>query len=351
MKNINDVDKNLRVFATDDSKVVWFDVEEKPFQIYGLLREDGMYVRMPLAVAKEVNDGVDYLNHHTAGGRVRFATDSDEIFIKADMHYIDKMPHFPLTGSGGFDLFKTVNGKECYVNTFVPPFDYTDGYESSHGTGVKEVTDFTVNFPLYAGVKKLQIGIKSGSVLMTATSYRNEKPIVYYGSSITQGGCASRPGNSYQCMVSRNLNVDFVNLGFSGSARAEETVAEYIANLPMSVFVYDYDHNAPTAEYLEETHGRMFRTVRAKNPDLPILFMTRPQPSPNEDDIKRREIIRATFEGAKKDGDKNVYFIDGGEITREFCGDAATVDGTHPNDLGFMAMANAVTKILKEIDF
>ncbi|HBL40851.1 MAG TPA: hypothetical protein DDY98_04480, partial [Ruminococcaceae bacterium] len=173
-------------------------------------------------------------------------------------------------------------------------------------------------------------------------------PMVYYGSSITQGGCASRPGNTYQAMVCRALNCDFLNLGFSGSARAEDTVSDYIARLNMSVFVFDYDHNAPSADYLAETHEKMFLRFRKEQPNTPVIFMCRPQPNPNEDDLLRLKIIETTYENAKQNGDQKVYLLNMHRATAAFCGDCATVDGCHPNDLGFMAMANAVTDCIRQ---
>ena len=180
------------------------------------------------------------------------------------------------------------------------------------------------------------------------TPYKWETPILFYGSSITQGGCSSRPGSAYANIVSRALDADIVNLGFSGNARAEVEMGEYIKNLPMSVFVYDYDHNAPTIAHLEQTHERMFRQVREAQPDLPIVLMSRPKYTLNEDDRTRLEIIRKTYENALARGDRNVYLIDGPTLMA-IAGNEGTVDGSHPTDLGFFSMAQALIPVLKEI--
>ena len=126
-------------------------------------------------------------------------------------------------------------------------------------------------------------------------------------------------------------------------------MAEYIAGLNMSAFVLDYDHNAPTPEYLAQTHAPFFSTVRKSNPALPVIFMTRPQPNPDKDDLIRRDIVRHTWEHAVKNGDRNVYFIDGTQMLLTFGGDSGTVDNTHPNDLGFYCMAKAVETVLKAV--
>ena len=347
MKQLENIDRNFAVKAPEGEERAWLDVEQPPFRVYGLMREGDHYVRMPQAIADRVNEGVQTLNVHTAGGRVRFATDSPFIAIRARLHGVCRMPHFTLCGSAGFDLYEDLPGRSVFRGAYQPPYDFDETYESELFVGEGGLRYYTVNFPLYSGVKTLEIGLKNGSALAAGLAYEPAAPIVYYGSSITQGGCASRPGNAYQAMVCRRTNRDFVNLGFSGSARAEDVISDYIAGLTMSTFVYDYDHNAPTADYLNETHEKMFLRFRAAQPTTPVILMCRPQPNPGEDDLRRLAIIRTTYENAKKRGDENVYFINMHRAVDDFCGDGATVDGCHPNDLGFQAMADAVLDAIK----
>ena len=178
--------------------------------------------------------------------------------------------------------------------------------------------------------------------------YAIETPVVFYGSSITQGGCASRPGTSYDAIACRRLNVNYHNLGFSGNARGEDAMANYIKGLSMSAFVYDYDHNAPTVEHLRATHERMFRTVREANPTLPILILQRPVFCQSAEEAERLAILTATYEHARAEGDENVYLITGRELMAQAENDG-TVDGCHPNDLGFASMARAVGDRLAKI--
>lgn len=117
----------------------------------------------------------------------------------------------------------------------------------------------------------------------------------------------------------------------------------------MSAFVYDYDYNAPDEGHLQNTHARMFNTVRAKNPQLPIIMLSCPQSKLNESFRRRRDIIMRTYMSAREAGDNNVYFIDGGEILNIFGGDSGTVDNCHPNDLGFACMAKAIGDVLQNI--
>ncbi len=341
MKNIAEIDKNLAVKEADEHGFVWYDCLTPPFKVCGLIPTEDGFLRMPRKVAENTSEGVAALVGNTSGGRVRFVTDSPEISIRAKMYDICRASHFALTGAAGFDLYADNN----YFGTFIPPYEIEDGFSSTVRSDGKP-HDMVINFPLYSEVKKLEIGVKSGSRLEPAGDYKIEPPIVFYGSSITQGGCASRPGNCYQAVVSRMLDCDYVNLGFSGWGRGEDAIAEYIAGLSMSAFVYDYDYNAPNSAYLLKTHEKMFRTVREKNPSLPIIMMSRPDPRVNEDGRRMRRIIMKNFCDACDAGDKNLYFLDGRSFVRE--GDG-TVDGTHPNDLGFRYMADAVGNLLKTI--
>ncbi len=345
MSDISKIDKNFKIESTvERAGVEFFNIDEAPFKIYGVYRENGIYRRMPEEVAKSVSEGVYGLHWHTAGGRVRFVTDSKFISINASLNNLGKMPHFPLTGSIGFDMY---NG-DTYVKTFVPPFDIEDGYESSFEFAESEKRCITINFPLYSGVTELYIGLDGGSLLEEAPEYANEKPIVYYGSSITQGGCASRPGTIYQAIISRHFNYDYINLGFSGSAKGEDEIIDYIKNLDMSMFVCDYDHNAPSVEHLKATHEKMFKAVRAVHPDIPIILMSRPQYRQIKEVKERRAVVESTYQNALASGDKNVYFIDGVALT-ELCGNDGTVDTCHPTDYGFASMAQAVIKVMKDI--
>ncbi len=346
MSDISKIDKNFEVktnIKKDDIR--FYSIDEKPFKIYGIFKENGKYRRMPESVAQSVTNGVYCLHSNTAGGRVRFVTDSSYVAIFVKMDGVGKMPHFAFTGSIGFDLY----ADDCYIKTFVPSCDITDGYESIVEFETNETREITVNFPLYSNVKELYIGIQESSALKEATPYKNTKPVVYYGSSITQGGCASRPGMSYQSIISRRFNYDYINLGFSGNAKAEDEMIEYIKKLDMSLFVYDYDHNAPTVEHLANTHEKMFKAIRSENPELPIVMMSRPKFKLTEEEQQRLNIIETTYKNALSSGDKNVYFINGKMLT-ELCGNEGTVDDCHPTDFGFASMAKALGDVIENID-
>ena len=344
MARIDEIDRNFRVedvFRKNGLR--YYSSDDRPFEVCGVFREGGQYRRMPEKVAKEVSEGVFFLHTNTAGGRVRFRTASRRIAILARLDAPGKMPHFALTGSAGFDLYS--EGR--YAGTFLPPMDVEEEFEGVLILGRKKEREITINFPLYSGVKELYVGLDKDCPPLSPAPYRNPVPVVFYGSSITQGGCASRPGTSYQAVFSRAFDADYINLGFSGNAKAEEPMIDYVSSLDMSVFVYDYDHNAPTAEHLRATHEKMFRAVREANPSLPVVVMSRPKHFLTEDEKERLRIIRATVENARRAGDTRVWLLDGKALTR-LCRDEGTVDGCHPTDLGFLSMARALEKVVRE---
>lgn len=349
--NISEIDSNFKIETNlSEQDIVWQDAGGDSFVKYGVVKSDEDYLRMPRTVAKTVNDGVAGLCDNTSGVRIRFCTDSPYIAIKAIFPSLTRFPHMPLSGSGGFDLYKEAGGQQSFVGAYIPPLDGENGFD-----GIVYTNNFTgrnvnyiLNFSTYNPVAKLYIGIKEGSKTQAPDNYINKKPVVFYGSSITQGGCASRPGNIYQNFLSRALNMDYLCLGFSGNAKGEKEIAEYMAELRMCAFVSDYDHNAPEPEHLKRTHFALYQTVRDKNPELPYIMITHPSKGINEL-VKRRKIIMESYLKALDKGDKNVYFIDGDSLFSGDEYDSCAVDGCHPNDLGFYRMAQGILPILKEI--
>ena len=348
MRDISKIDKNFAVqtnIGKDD--VVFYDPQQAPFEINGVYYDNGQFRRLPESVAKATNEGVWSLHANTAGGRIRFRTDSPYVAIVVKMPEVLKRSHFSLTGSIGFDVYAH-DGDTWFCKSFVPPFDIVDGYESVIDMTTGGMKEIVVHMPLYSEVSEVYIGLCDSAKVEPPTPYAVQTPVVFYGSSITQGGCASRPGNAYENMISRRLNVDHVNLGFSGSARGEDVIADYIKGLDMSVFVYDYDENAPTPEHLQNTHERMFLKIREANPTLPIVMLTRPKHRLVEHEVRRLEIVKTTYENAKARGDENVYFIDGLTLL-QWSGIDGLIDNCHPNDLGFYSMASALEPVLKTI--
>ncbi len=344
--NISEIDENFKRESLTEDGVCFYDVRQAPFKVYGLYdyKNQPEFKRLPDELSAKVNPGVASLYLDTAGGRARFCTDSPYIVLMCEPIGARKMVHMPFSGSAGFDLFLDCErGESVYLKTLLPPFFPEGVYKSKVTIGEKRMRSLTLNFPLYSGIRRLYVGIDKDAYIGEGAEYSAALPVVYYGSSITQGGCASRPGNAYQSVISRRLNLDFINLGFAGSGRGEDSIVDYMASLDMCAFVSDYDHNAPSVEHLKNTHRKMYEKIRSTHPDIPYIMLSRVDfYSAYNENIKRREVIFDTYKYARSTGDENVYFIDGESVFRGKYLDMCTVDGTHPNDLGFALMADAV---------
>ncbi len=356
--DIGAADRNMVTEAVNEPDLVLYDVRETPFQLYGLYDpvNEPVFKRIPTDVAEKTSNGVTMLHTNTAGGRVRFSTDSPYVVIKAVLPNVSASIKMPTTASCGFDLYADApDGSDSfYVGTFVPPADPQGGYTAKLALdGVPGMRAFTINFPLYTNVSALYVGVAKDSRLEAGVPYRSKSPIVFYGSSITQGACASRPGTAYTAQVARRFGMDHRNLGFSGSGKAEDAILDYMAGLDMAVFVSDYDHNAPDPAYLAQTHAKLYHAIREKHPNIPYIMLSRPdfyayqKPLAGTKHSKeRRAVVMNTFMEALAKGDENVYFIDGERLLPN---DGCTVDALHPNDLGFYFMAEAVCATLTQI--
>lgn len=343
---IEKIDKNFIVKSSSGAELEFHSAKNAPMVVDGLawFTEDKEYVRIPKRFRSNLNEGIKVLADHTSGGCVRFRTNSNTIAIKATIADATTMNHMTRVGSAGFDVY--VNNEFRYMAVSYYQTSEIDCLPSVNlGSEEKEIT---INFPLYNGVNELYIGLDKDCTLLPPSPYKIEKPVIFYGSSITQGGCASRPGNSYTTMISRWLNVPVVNFGFSGNAKGEPEMAKLIASMDMSCFVMDYDHNAPNPEHLQMTHEPFFKAIRKAHPNLPVIMISRAVDCDEPEIIKRKEIIYMTYKNAVDAGDKNVYFLDGRLIYTDEDRDACTVDGCHPNDLGFYRMGKAICPIVEK---
>lgn len=351
MLRIEDVDENFRSYYSDE-KLIYIDCLQTPAKISGFpwLKENGNYHRLPDRLNHLFSPKLFLTSKSSSGGCIRFKTNTHVIGFKVTLEEdsIDGSTRMPENASCGMDLY-VGEGKDrlfraCINAKREGKCFYHDAVHLSDDQVLREIT---VNMPLYAAVKKVEIGVDPDAYIDEPSKLDYEKPVVFYGSSITQGGSASRPGNNYTALLARKFGFDQINLGFSGSAKGESFVAELIAGLDMQVFVMDYDHNARKDEELISTHEPFFQIIRRKQPDLPVIFITRPNTDKNTDIAKRRrEIIRKTFDNAIAAGDKRVFFIDGFTLFETNDRDCCTVDGNHPNDLGFYRMYETISPVL-----
>lgn len=347
MKRIEDIDKNFAAALPVYDSMKTYEITESPFKLYGLMKGEKGFFRMDEKTADSVNDGVAVLNYHTSGGCLRFRSNTVKIILTAELPDVYIMNHMPLTGASSFDIY--CDGKYCGVFRAPSPEEYK-GKWSSELQLPEGDKDIMIFFPLYNSVREVYISVEEKASLSEGNSFADKLPVVFYGSSITQGGCASHPGNAYPNMISRALNREILNLGFSGSCKAEDVMCDYIAGLDMSLLVYDYDHNAPTAEFLSKTHERFFTRFRKHCPDTPVVMISVCDRILGDEVEKRKEIIKRTYENAKAQGDKNVYFLDGQHFYDKIGLENATVDCCHPNDLGFFAFYENISRFIKEND-
>ena len=324
-----------------------FDFRQKPFRLYGVPFFDstGKLERVPEDVAKQCNDGVVTLSKRCPGARLRFCTDSRKISFRITLASIE--PDI------GMSIYSCQSGN-VFIGSRYAGLVKPSGYDSVLCEGAFEkdagMEDVTLFLPRNEPVAGIEIELDDGAAVEAPTPYAHAKPILFYGSSITEGGCCSGAANAYNALLSRWLDADYYNFGFSGSARGELAMADYITTIEKSVFVMDYDHNSPSEEHLAATHEPFFRRIREREPELPIVILTRPDFDFHAECAPRREIIRATYEHAKAAGDENVYFLNGerffGDEDRDAC---KPTDCTHPNDLGMCRMAKVIDPVLRGI--
>ncbi len=338
-----------------DVDVTWYDVKKAPFSIHGLYNPETepFFHRLPFDVAEATSEKVAKLHQECAGGRVRFSTDSPYIAIRAKFRVVGRASHLTLVSTAGFDLYTDGEFGSRFIKEFRMPGSMIDSYEQIVHLAKGEMCSFTINMPVHSVVETLEIGLAPDATVKEAKPYRDIKPVIFYGSSIVHGTAASRPGNIYPSIISRNLNIDHRNIGFSGNAKGEPAIAEWMATLPMSIFVCDYDYNAPTVEHLEETHYPLYEIIREKNPDIPYIMITRPNYwtsyTTKEEVLARRDVVMSSYLKARQSGDKNVWFIDGMSFFNDAHQNEYIFDGIHPQDAGFMRMAESIGNVIRHI--
>lgn len=329
-------------------------ITDSPIRIHGLNTIDaltGNFWRLDEQIMKKMPQYSE-AGKRSVGGRVRFITNSPYITIRMELKTLEVDRCICLPGSAGADVYYGTGEVSRYAG-YVAPADYEAASRLVERKLIKtaDAELVTINLPRNDNLASLEIGIDDDADLLAPGDYRVEYPILFYGSSITEGGCAPRPGIAYTSILCRWLDADYYNYGFSGAAKGELEFAEYIAaHKNISLFVYDYDHNAPNPEHLQKTHEPFFKIIREAHRDMPIIMMSRPDFDWNlKDSLLRREVVHRTFMNARSSGDNHVYFIDGeqffGRTGREEC----TIDGCHPNALGFMRMAQTIYPLAKSL--
>ncbi|MBE7055904.1 MAG: hypothetical protein E7388_00485 [Ruminococcaceae bacterium] len=325
-----------------------YSIKEKPFVISGspLFKKTGKIHRLTEEIRNEI-PSLDFLGRRCPGARVGFITDASEFTVTIHFATLNFDIGMSIYACHSAHVMVGKRSESKLVATVYPP-NYTTKTFSNKVIKSDSLEEVTIWLPRNEEIIDVEITFPDNAVILPPTPYKHG-PALYYGSSITEGGCCCNITNAYNALLCRYFDLDYYNFGFSGAAMGEEIMAEYIASLNPEIFIYDYDHNAPTKEHLEKTHKPFFDKFRSKRPYTPVVMLTMPNFDFHEEGNIRREIIKETYKEALKSGDKNVYFVDGetffGEKDRELC----TIDMIHPNDLGFYRMAQAIKPVIKNI--
>lgn len=337
-------------------RTVWHSPRRQPFHIAGFpwLKRDGVYRRLPLDPDGSLPPAVEALAGCTAGGQIRFQTNSSRLAVKVRLTGKADMNHMPATGQCGFDCYIGTPGGSIYCNT--TKYDHRQPeYEivlfENYAGGLKQITLY---FPLFIGVEEVLIGLESGAVVAAPPPYDSGKRLVIYGTSITQGACASRPGMAYPNILSRKLNVECINLGFSGNGKGEAVVARMVSEITNpGLLVLDYEANCGGPELLQSTLPAFIRIFRGIHSGVPVVVLSQIRFAGEMFDrglldlrLTLKNIQMETVRAFREQGDGEVYFHDGEQLLGDDFHEC-TVDGVHPTDLGFSRMAERLVPALK----
>lgn len=321
---------------------------DKPLRMHGIpfFDENKKLERLPEELRKKLSN-LDFLGKRCPGARLGFRTDAEEFTVKVTLKTLTPDIGMSIFACQSISVMIGERQKATFAGLVHPPDYETKTFEKTFYKS-NNMEEVTLWFLRNEEIENIEIFVPDSSTVEEPTPYKYGKAL-YYGSSITECGCCSNVINGYNALLSRWLDLDYYNLGFSGSAQGEIEMADYINTIDMSLFIMDYDHNAPTVEHLKNTHEAFFKRIREKNPTLPIVMLSRPNFDSSDDGADRREVIKQTYDNAVLSGDENVYFVDGetffGENDRELC----TVDRIHPNDLGFYRMAKVILPVIQNI--
>ncbi len=331
---------------------VYFDPMDISFmQITGFkdLDSNGRFYRLDYSNRKTYNSYLQSLAWQTAGGKIRFRTDAATVSLDIWINNYSTAPNLSLTAAAGIDVHSGSGEDLKWVWTLAPD----DSGKIKQTLNLRDpgvMKDIIITLPAFAGIRDIKIGLPETAKLGNPTPRTVDKPIVFYGSSITHGACASTPSKSYVNILSTKLDADVINLGFNGSAHGEEYMAEYIADIDMAAFVMDYDHNSDLAE-LAANHYKFYKIIRDANPDVPIIMVTKSDRwiSDSDIDAQRCAVIKESYDKAVSEGDKNVYFVNGIYSYGTNQRDWFMADGCHPNDLGMYYMAANIYPTLRAV--
>jgi len=334
--------------------LLWYDATSLPVDGRGWTDTAAPYDRLPARAEGVVRPPVWDLSRDSAGMAVRFMTNSPTIGARWVLRDASlAMAHMPATGVSGLDLYVKDGGRWLWVANGRPS---ATTMQAKLLSGIPEgMHEYLLYLPLYNGVTTVHIGVQPDSTLAVPPQRpeATRKPIVFWGTSVTQGGCAARPGMAYPAIVGRMMDRPTINLGFSGNGQMEPEMAKFIAELDAEMFVVDCCPNLGPEEIAARTEP-VVQLLRETRPETPIVLMENIIyqegyfiPGMREAYEKKNVELKAAYERLVAAGVKNLHYIPCDALLGD---DAeATVDGTHATDLGFLRMAQAITPVLNSI--
>lgn len=345
--------------ASAEAPLKWHSAEALP--LFGKAIDDNAsvrrYQRLPDSLANQVKRPYLYhLGKHSAGMFVRFATNSP--YISAKWHSMEKglMNHQTPTGTRGLDLYTLMpDGSWRFVNSARPNVNEFDTETRIISRMKPEMREYMLYLSLYDGVDSLYIGTAEDAVFLQPQVALpvKEKPIVMYGTSILQGGCANRPGMAHTNILARRLNREVINLGFSGNGQLDLEVAKVIAAVPdPGLIVMDCVPNVNN-EQIDTLLVPFFEIIRSAHPDVPFLFCEDPNFPHCFIDVVADQEVKGLNANWKKHYEKlaakygNLHYLPNDNYIGT--DGEATVDGLHFTDLGFLRYADYLEPVIRRI--
>lgn len=335
----------------------WLAAADKRLQMRGLAwyeENGGSFCRLPHRAKGRVRAPVWDLAQCPASGRLAFRSNTTGLAVRARSPNTNVMAHMPGSGSRGLSLYAGRPGRMRPWGAAIPDGGNVD-FERQIFQGIPgKMREFRLYLPLYNGLESLELGFSKGARILPPTPPAIEGPVVIYGTSITQGGCASTAGSDFVSSVGRSLDLDVVNLGFSGNGRGEPELAELLAEIDASMYVLDYAANVDVKR-LRYTLPRFVGILRKKHPTTPIVLLTNVcfwgydfNAGTRRTLEDRRDAMIAFYARQRRAGDANLHLADGFGLV-PYNTDAAYVDGVHPSDHGFQLMAERLAPIIERI--
>lgn len=339
--------------ATVPADLDWHDVRDWGVEGRAFDDVENYFDRLPARAKDLVRPELWNLSHDSAGMSVRFETDAIDLYARYTNTRAElAMAHMPASGVSGLDIYAQLGGETGWrwFGGIRPTQQSTSAAFATHILPGKRT--YLVHLPLYNGVKSLEIGVPKGAAF-TPVPPRKEKPILFYGTSITQGCEASRPGMCFTNILGRRLNRPMLNFGFSGNGRMEVEVARFLAELDPAVFVLDCLANMGQVPVVERTKA-VVNLLREKHADTPILILEEREwadaaliPARKKNHKDRCRELRQAYDELVAAGVKNLHYRSGDDVIGS--DGEATVDGSHPTDLGMVRYADALEPQLRKL--